>query len=445
MATLLETYAKRIAVSESVYSKAHEGETLDNSRRLAVAMVLNNTNRFMNEAFANSVGTQRADLGAWKKFTLNLTTVALPNLIAMDLVIVHPMASISGYITYVKYTAGSTKGETKQGDVFNDPFRLGKVDANFTSSAVVEPVTVESSEGVEVTLTWTPVVANAFGAGKTVKFIAEDGAVSFLAVADGKVLVPASGKIAYMYDNEKIPQDDLPIVNASIESIALVAKARRVAVYYSQIAAFQAKTDYGFDLGDQLAEKAVGQLSYEIDTEITGLLIAQAAVDADLTFNKTIPTGVSKAEHYEGFSEILEIGRQKIYDKTKRFAPNYMLIASNVLPILTFIKGFKAAPAGKINGPYLAGTLNAVKVFVTPNIEAGKFILGVNGDDMMSSAAVYAPYMAVVPTQLLGYADGGMQQGFSTLYALEMLNKDLLIAGQVVAQPQVVLTQQVSA
>lgn len=26
---------------------------------------------------------------------------------------------------------------------------------------------------------------------------------------------------------------------------------------------FQAKTDYGFDLGDQLAEKAVGQLSYE--------------------------------------------------------------------------------------------------------------------------------------------------------------------------------------
>ena len=32
----------------------------------------------------------------------------------------------------------------------------------------------------------------------------------------------------------------------------------------SQIAAFQAKTDYGMDLGDQLAEKAVGELSYKI-------------------------------------------------------------------------------------------------------------------------------------------------------------------------------------
>jgi hypothetical protein len=218
-----------------------------------------------------------------------------------------------------------------------------------------------------------------------------------------------------------------------MESIALVAKARRVAVYYSQIAAFQAKTDYGFDLGDQLAEKAVAQLNYEIDTEITNLLIENASGDEDLAWSKTLPTGVSKTEHYEGFVEILEIARQKIYDRTKRFAPNYMLIASNVLPILTFIKGFQAAPAGSINGPYFAGTLNGLKVFVTPNIEPGKFVIGVNGDDMMSSAAVYAPYMAVVPTQLLGYADGGMSQGWSTMYDLKLLNKELLVAGRVTA------------
>ena len=34
--------------------------------------------------------------------------------------------------------------------------------------------------------------------------------------------------------------------------------------YYSQIAAYQAKTDYGFDLGDQLSEKAVGELQYKL-------------------------------------------------------------------------------------------------------------------------------------------------------------------------------------
>lgn len=156
-------------------------------------------------------------------------------------------------------------------------------------------------------------------------------------------------------------------------------------------------------------------------------------VDPALTFSKTLPVGVSKFEHYDGFVEILEIGKQKIYDATKKFAPNYMICASDVLPVLSICKAWKAAPTGTINGPYLAGEINGLKVFVTPNIAAGKFVLGVNGNDMMSSAAVYAPYMAIVPTQLLGYADGGMSQGFSTLYDLQMLNPALLVAGEIVA------------
>ena len=110
-----------------------------------------------------------------------------------------------------------------------------------------------------------------------------------------------------------------------------------------------------------------------------------------------------------------------------------MICASNLLPVLSVVKSWNAAPAGQINGPYFAGTINGLKVFVTPNIEAGKFVVGCNGNDMMSSAAVYAPYMAIVPTQLLGYADGGMSQGWSTLYDLKMLNKNLLVAGRVTA------------
>lgn len=163
-----------------------------------------------------------------------------------------------------------------------------------------------------------------------------------------------------------------------------------------------------------LCKNDISVTQLEIDTEITDLLIEKAEVNANLAFNKAVPIGISKAEHYEGFAEKIEIAKQIIYDKTKRFMPNYMLIASDILPMLTFIKGFKAASIGTVNGPYMCGTLNGVKVFVTPNIEAGKFVLGVNGEDFMSSAAVYAPYMAIVPTQLLGYADGALSQGLIT-------------------------------
>lgn len=440
MANLLEAYKDRLAISEKVYAKAHAGDSMSKAKKLATAKCLENINKFMNEAFDNTVGTQRSDLGMFKKFTLNLTTVAIPNLIAYDLVIVYPMSSMSGYINYIKYTAASNKGDTKQGDVLNDPFRLGKVDTNYTSERVVETV---AADATSVKLSWTPVVKGAFvevvdgvETKYDVKITKANGTVAFANMAkDGVTVenVEAGDRVAYIYDNVVIPQNDIPMVKAEMESIALVAKARRIAVYYSQIAAFQAKTDYGFDLGDQLAEKAVGQLNYEIDTEITDLLITNASQDGDLVWSKTLPTGVSKTEHYEGFVETLEVARQKIYDRTKRFAPNYMIIASNVLPILTFIKGFSAAPTGSINGPYFAGTLNGLKVFVTPNIEPGKFVIGVNGDDMMSSAAVYAPYMPIVPTQLLGFADGGMSQGWSTLYDLKMLNKDLLVAGRITA------------
>ena len=54
----------------------------------------------MNEAFDSSQATQRADMGNWKRFCLNLTNVAVPNLIAFDLVMVNPMTSITGYVAY---------------------------------------------------------------------------------------------------------------------------------------------------------------------------------------------------------------------------------------------------------------------------------------------------------------------------------------------------------
>ena len=36
----------------------------------------------------------------------------------------------------------------------------------------------------------------------------------------------------------------------------------------------------------------VGQLAYEIDTEVTQLLVDNAAEDARLTFSRTLPIGV---------------------------------------------------------------------------------------------------------------------------------------------------------
>ena len=490
--SLLEAYSKRINIAESVYKKANNGRAMDNHRKLVVARCLANTNKFLNEAFDSSIGTQRSEMGLFKKFCMNLTNIALPNLIANDLVLTYPMTSMSGYITYLKYTIGQSKGDLENGRVLRTPWQEGDLNSNgqatiqseYTSAKVTqtlkaETVTVTDEEGSETestvyrlrnvkdfapalntvsvvdaegttwraksvngtTITLTDaevafeverngnverVFAETTTADKTIT-VAKDGTLSGDAdlIADGV-------KVSYVYNNIVVPQAALPTVKAEMEAMPLLAKARRIAVFYSQIAAFQAKQDYGFDLGDQLAEQAVGQLAYEIDTEIVEMLRDNAAEDDKLTnWSTVLPVGVNKRDHYEGFAEIVEMANQILYERTLKFAATYMVCAPSVVRILTFINGFNAAPKGKINGPYLAGTLNGLKVFVSPALKDGRFFFGVNGDDMMSSAAVYAPYMPVVPTQLLQYADGGTSQGWSTLYDLKMLNKNLLVAGRI--------------
>ena len=430
---LLEKYSKKLQLAEAVYQKRHNGESMDSMRKITVAKCLDNVSKFLNEAFDSSMGTQRSAMGDYKRFCLALTNVGLPNLIAFDLVHVSPMSSMYGNVAYIEYQKGTTKGESKEGDMTNNIWALGDVDTNYTGQAVVEPVDSFTSGTTKVA--FLPVVegsvklldANGVDLEATAVSVADDGTVT--ATVSGTVK-----KIAYKYDNVVIPQEKLPTLKAELKNIGLEARARRIAVFYSQMAAFQAKTDYGFDLADGLAEQAVGQLSYEIDTEVCNMLIdAATTVPTIADFSKTLPVGVNLADHYAAFAAKIEEYKMALYDRTKKFTPNFMLCASNLMPVIQFVPGFQAASVSDINGPYFAGTLAGLKVFVTPNIEAGKFILGVNQGAMQAAAGIYAPYMPVVPTQLLGFADGGMSQGWSTMYDCKILNADLLIAGKIVA------------
>lgn len=455
---LLEQYKDRLKVSESFYSKSHNGDKLDSRKQLMIAQCLKNTANFLQEAFDSSNGTQRVAMGDYKRFCLNMLTVALPSLIAPDLVITQPMTSITGYIPYMKYTAGVTKGQTTlDTTVFSDPWTIGEntgngvrtrgIDDNYTGMAVVENFTSFTSGTTKVA--WTPVLAGSIKAlDANGNVVSDPAGAAWTAAADGTITAGAYAtgksasdvaKIAYQYDNVIVPQEKLPTLKAEVANVQLFAKPRRIAIFYSQLAAFQSKQDYGVDLSANLVEQACGRLAYEIDTEITDMLINAApdpstytTPDNSLVWSKTLPVGVSKMEHYAGFLEVIEIAKQKLYDVTRKFVPNYMLVASNIMPVISMIPSFKPADYGtSVNGPYFAGTLGTMKVYVTPNIEAGKMVFGVNGSDLMSSAGVYAPYMPIVPTQLLEFADGGASQGFATMYDAKILNSNLLIAGHV--------------
>ena len=433
---LLETYSRQLKVAEAYVAKNFEGKTMSSNTALTTAVLLDNTNRWITESLNSEIGaTNRGDMGAWKKFCLNLTNIAVPSLIANDLVIVHPMTSYSGSVAYLEYVSLTDKGEVKKGDMFNSVFGHGEMNdarMNFTSQVIIE-------EGAEPTLEVDTDVKRFFDkeaqVARAIKVVLADGTVEYVdTVAE---IAGDAKKIAYFakdyeFQMEKVPATKIPAIGPRMKHIPLVAEPRRIAVRYDQITAFQAKTDYGFSLDKQIAEQACGELAYEIDTEIVAML-KEGAGEAmeELTWSKTLPAGVSKFEHYNGFLEVVEMAKAIIYDRTKKFHPNYMVIASDVLPVLRFINGFTAVKNVKMNGPYKVGELDGLNVYVSPLMGKGEFFLGLNGNDMMSSAGVYAPYMAIVPTQLLGTPDGGLAQGFSTWYAKALLNENLLVAGKI--------------
>ena len=465
---LLEAYRNRISTADALYTRTHNGQRMDNYRKLLIANALENTSNFLNEAFEQSAGTQRAALGDYKKFCLTLTTLALPNMIAPELVLTVPMASRTGFVAYLNYTAGSRKGGVNRGELFNGAYRLGEMTEDrmqYTGNVVVEPFTGDGTktaftlmwapvyDTIQVTVDGTPVDPADYTVGidtvvdkrwtkDTVTGDTTSSALIYNSV-DANADTPANGKalttitftnapaanaairIGYKYDNIVVPQNDIPQLNAEMAEVTLTAHARRIAVYYSQIANFQAKSDYGFDLGENMAKQAIGELQYEIDSEVVDVL--HKAVDplkaAQHVWSKTPGIGVSLVDHYAGFAKMFDEIATDVYNATYKFTPNYMVCARDVVTVLGFINGWQAAPVGQINGPYFAGTFNGVKVFVSPMLAKGEFFMGVNGTDLLTSAAVYGIYMPCVPTQLLGFADGAMSQGFSTLYDIKLLSK----------------------
>lgn len=383
---------------------------------------------------------------------MDITTVAMPNLVAHDLVLVKPLPSFTGVIFYYKFVAGITKGGVEIGRTLNDPWALGDMDEariNYTS-----PVIIDSFKGdgaaKTFTVTWKqnlvkdlPVVTVDGTEVDVDSFDKDTGVVTLKAAPAADAVV----KVAYKYDMVSVPQAEIPTIKVESASINLTATPRRVKIFFSQFASFMAKQEAGFNLEEALKSQAVSELEYETDCEIVNLLAKNANSyaakhdEAAIEFNKRVPAGISKSEHYESFAETIMSLSKTVRDRTKRYGINYIVGATDLVLILGLMKNWKDSGQSTKAGPYLAGTINGIKVYIHPEMAQGTFFGGYNGDDLMTSAAVYGPYMPIVPTAMLQGPDGASTQGFSTLYALEMLNDILLVEGHIVDKDQVVVTK----
>lgn len=133
--------------------------------------------------------------------------------------------------------------------MFNSAFRMGDMDEgrmNYTGKAVVEPVETFTSGTSAVAFIKNVAdvrLLDANGAqvdnadGVHPATVDAEGVITQTSFKAGKTAADVK-KIAYVYDNEVIPQTaELPTLKANLKHLELRAQTRRIAVYYSQISA----------------------------------------------------------------------------------------------------------------------------------------------------------------------------------------------------------------
>ena len=459
MSLITETLQEKAAIKSLVESwkerlnaVAKVTENFNYEKKIALAKVLENTQSYLNHHLMESRATQSSNIGQFKRFALDALTVAIPNLIAFDLVSVQPISNRVGMINYIEYTYNSNKGATAEGTVFADTWRKRPSDPLFTLASVIgEAKPVATAASVTGILNWKPVTPGSVtikhgavtivdngSAALTSAGITANGSINYvtgeysytLSTAD-LVSVPT---VNYSYNNEYVPAGDVPQVGLQLKSIAVQAKARHLAIQYSFEAGFELSKEYDFDINVELSKMAAGELNHEIDIEITNDLYNIATEDAELVWSKSQPVGVNLVDHYDSFATKLQEGAAKILGLTQRVKPNWLLIGLNVLPVVTTMRAFKDASPKDVTGPYFAGTLNGLKVYVSPSLaDSNAFVLGFKGERLFEAGYVYSPYMPIMQSELVTLMDMSSQKGLVTMYATTVVNRHIYIRGKITA------------
>lgn len=142
---------------------------------------------------------------------------------------------------------------------------------------------------------------------------------------------------------------------------------------------------------DLLSTTASAEIAHEIDMEVMDS-IYDIAADSGITFSMT-PTAqvLSIQDYYDSFSIKLNEGANKIYQKTRRVRPNYVLVGTDVATIIQANRIFKPSAETSAKGPYFAGTLGALKVYVNPDFDPKAWVLGYKGESLLDAGFIYAP------------------------------------------------------
>lgn len=444
-------YAKYIRPMKRII-REKTGREVSNHMIATVASALNETNNWLSRMDET---TRSTNAGTFVDYGFKLVTAILPNLVADRIVSIQPLKMKSGEIFYMNFKYGQTKGRLLSGATaigantgyqpgsFNysteviEEEAFGTGDASttaFTGNASYYPVRAGS-----LSVTTGSVTATDNGSGSltgsgiasgTINYTTGAWAVTFSSAPASAIAITGS----YEFDSEQTPSG-IGQVDIDLAQSTVTARPYKLRAMYTLDAAWDLQQAHGKDADAELVAALASIIRAEIDEGIMKDLYTQASAGTT-QFDATVPSGVSKQEHYDGFIHKINQSSNQIYTSTRQVAGNFIIAGINAASIIEGMSKFESAGMdlnGSFSGPYVCGTLdNRFIVIKNPSYGADTYLVGHKGQGYLYAGYVWAPYRPLYTTNPVALDDMIVRRGLYTSGGKKMVNSKMFAKGTIV-------------
>ena len=457
----------------------------------------------MNSTGTGAIGTATGNAEQWAGVALPLVRKVFAQIAAKDFVSVQPMNLPSGLVFYLDFKYGTsqpgvTSGDNMYGNVSsaNDKMSVdeevsgglygaGKfgytinegtlsVTSNATGSATSASIGYQNgtlptdyrtvavdmssvsfdtkgvrafrllSGSTDITTKpeWTTV------SGNTVTFVIAKDALLAAGSVTGAVKYhkqPADNSRGDFEDTTGVGGTiNIPEINVSLASEAIVAKTRKLKAQWSPEFAQDLNAYHSIDAEAELTSLLSEYISMEIDLELLDMLIQDAVTTEKWSAeNNKVWDSVAGAwsaatadfyntqgQWFQTLGTKIQKVSNKIHQKTLRGGANFLVVSPTVATILESIPGYAADTNGdKMDfamGVQKVGQLNSrFRVYKNPYMTENVILMGYRGSQFLETGAVYAPYIPLMMTPLV-YDPSNFTptKGIMTRYAKKMIRPE---------------------
>jgi hypothetical protein len=243
------------------------------------------------------------------------------------------------------------------------------------------------------------------------------------------------------------PAISIPEINVQMKSSAIVAKTRKLKAVWTPEFAQDLNAYHALDAEAELTSILSEYISLEIDLEILGMLLENAAAGNEVwsavNNQSIVDNGAdgtitslgfynSQGQWFQTLGTKIQKLSNIIHQKTLRGGANFLVCSPTVGTILESIPGFAAdtdgdaAKASYAFGVQKVGQLNGrYKVYKNPYMTTNKILLGFRGSQFLETGAVFAPYIPLIMTPLIYDPETFTpRKGLLTRYAKKMVRPE---------------------